>query len=264
MEKKCTKCGQIKEIELFSRYKEGYKTKCKSCCSIAEKERRVKNGGKNHLDKSLETEELKLCTKCTELKSRILFSPKSSWCNSCKVQYEREKNNWKKKFIPIVNGDSKQCCKCLIIKSLEDYTDSKRGRLGKATYCKSCSLIYQLSRPKDKKRKYTQKYRDNNREWWRSLHRINQFNRRNKIILVSDGSVTPEFAKSIYSESICYYCEDETPEKFRTLEHKLPLNRGGEHSSKNIVMACLCCNSSKRDKTEEEFLKFKEENNVKN
>ena len=46
---------------------------------------------------------------------------------------------------------------------------------------------------------------------------------------------------------------------FRTLEHKQPLNKGGLHSSTNIVMACLQCNCTKRDMTEEQFKNYKNE-----
>ena len=129
-----------------------------------------------------------------------------------------------------------------------------RGRLGLSSYCKPCSSKRQLKRLSKEERKLrTQKYRDNNREWWRSLHRINQFNRRKKIKLVSDGTVTKDFVESIYNTEKCYYCEEVTPKKFRTLEHKQPLKRGGKHSADNIVMACLSCNCSKGKMTEQEF-----------
>ena len=67
--------------------------------------------------------------------------------------------------------------------------------------------------------------------------------------------------KKIYSIEICYYCKDYTPQKFRTLEHRQPLNKGGLHNSNNITMACLQCNCTKRDMTEEEFNNYKNKNN---
>ena len=70
-------------------------------------------------------------------------------------------------------------------------------------------------------------------------------------------SVTPDFIKSIYEQKICCYCKEYTPKKYRTLEHKLPLKRGGRHSSHNIVMACLSCNCSKGKMTEQEFKMYK-------
>ena len=40
-----------------------------------------------------------------------------------------------------------------------------------------------------------------------------------------------------------------------------PLNKGGLHNSNNITMACLQCNCTKRDMTEEEFNNYKNKNN---
>ena len=45
-------------------------------------------------------------------------------------------------------------------------------------------------------------------------------------------------------------------QKFRTLEHKQSLKKGGKHSVDNITMACLVCNSTKGKKTEKEFKKY--------
>jgi 5-methylcytosine-specific restriction endonuclease McrA len=65
----------------------------------------------------------------------------------------------------------------------------------------------------------------------------------------------------------CYYCSKEMDfsvgagRKFNqdmaTIEHLIPLARGGEHTWENTVLACRNCNISKNAKTEEEFEKFK-------
>lgn len=259
MEKKCSTCKEIKNISEFHKWKQGkdgYKTECKTCRKLYAKNKRVEAGGKNHPDRRSETETLKLCTKCQTLKSRVSFG-KSSWCKECRKDYNRLYSGAKRRFIPIVTETQKQCCLCKQLKDFSQYSPSKRGRLELSSYCKPCSSKKQLKRvSKEDRRNQTQKYRDNNREWWRSLHRINQFNRRNNIKLVSDGTVTPEFVKSIYDKKICYYCEEPTPRKFRTLEHKHPLKKGGKHSIDNITMACLVCNCTKGKKTEQEFKNY--------
>lgn len=205
------------------------------------------------------------CITCKEEKLENEFSGKTKRCKLCTRKFNRNwanKNNIKEKFIPFCNEKEKQCCKCKIIKSLDEFSNSKRGRMGKAAYCKPCNSKYQLKyTPLEKRREKTQKYRNENREWWRSLHRINQFNRKNKIKLLSDNTVTEEFVKTIYSIENCYYCKEYTPNKFRTLEHINPLNKGGLHSSNNITMACLQCNCTKRDMTEKEFMNYKKQNN---
>ena len=259
MEKRCSTCKGVKDISEFHKWKQGkdgYKTECKTCRSLYTKRKRVEAGYKNHPDRTSETETLKFCTKCNTLKDRKGFG-KSSWCRECKRNYNRQYSKAKEKFIPIVTDTQKQCCLCKNLKDFSEYSPSKRGRLGLSAYCKSCSSEKQkILYSKELRRKRTQKYRDDNREWWRSLHRINQFNRRENIKIVSDGTVTQEFVKSIYDKEFCYYCEESIPRKFRTLEHKQPLKKGGKHSTDNLTMACLECNSTKGKMTEKEFKKY--------
>ena len=47
--------------------------------------------------------------------------------------------------------------------------------------------------------------------------------------------------------SHCIYCGRELG-KDRTLDHVVPLSRGGAHAKRNLVPACRSCNSSKQDK----------------
>ena len=65
----------------------------------------------------------------------------------------------------------------------------------------------------------------------------------------------------------CYYCAKEMDfsvgagRKFNrdmaTIEHLIPLARGGEHTFENTVLACRHCNISKNAKSEAEFEKYK-------
>lgn len=56
----------------------------------------------------------------------------------------------------------------------------------------------------------------------------------------------------------CFYCHVRMEKKGEgprsaTLEHRIPLSRGGRHSRVNTVAACGACNTLKGDKTDEEF-----------
>ena len=55
-------------------------------------------------------------------------------------------------------------------------------------------------------------------------------------------------------EKVCRYCEHSDN---LTIEHILPLSRGGTHSEDNVDLACKSCNSSKGSKTETEYMEFK-------
>lgn len=49
----------------------------------------------------------------------------------------------------------------------------------------------------------------------------------------------------------CAYCDKEAK---LTLDHVIPLSKGGKHSIDNVVPACLHCNSSKGARTPEQWL----------
>jgi 5-methylcytosine-specific restriction endonuclease McrA len=45
---------------------------------------------------------------------------------------------------------------------------------------------------------------------------------------------------------ICYYCGRKVPPSELTMDHKIPLSRGGTSDRSNIVPACKECNSKKK------------------
>lgn len=112
--------------------------------------------------------------------------------------------------------DTKQCTKCLEVKSLEDFYRSKprRGKVQHKTRCKACCKAYQqryLSRPEIAQRR---------REWSREWHRANR-SRAREIAAGSRKRLRDEFLKEYGSECSC--C-GERERQFLTLEH---LNRDG-------------------------------------
>lgn len=50
-------------------------------------------------------------------------------------------------------------------------------------------------------------------------------------------------ALCIRHDNRCYYCQQRKP---LTMDHVVPLSRGGQHSIGNLLPACSSCNSSKR------------------
>jgi 5-methylcytosine-specific restriction endonuclease McrA len=59
---------------------------------------------------------------------------------------------------------------------------------------------------------------------------------------------------------ICRYCGDPVDvkamngTKLATIDHRVPLSRGGTWKRNNLVIACQACNSAKGGMTEEEYL----------
>jgi 5-methylcytosine-specific restriction enzyme A len=58
-------------------------------------------------------------------------------------------------------------------------------------------------------------------------------------------------------KGICYHCEQKFPKEELTMDHLIPLSRGGRSSKKNIVVSCKQCNSLKKNLTVAE-LRFNE------
>jgi len=59
----------------------------------------------------------------------------------------------------------------------------------------------------------------------------------------------------------CAYCGIRLTIKNRSLDHKIPLLRGGTNDITNLVPSCLRCNQRKHVQTAEEFLKSRTTNN---
>ena len=48
------------------------------------------------------------------------------------------------------------------------------------------------------------------------------------------------------AQGICYFCRRKIPPKDLTMEHVVPLIRGGKSSKGNVVPACKECNNKKK------------------
>lgn len=52
--------------------------------------------------------------------------------------------------------------------------------------------------------------------------------------------------KNLRGRGQCYYCHQRVPPKELTMDHIVPIIRGGTSSKNNIVAACPSCNSKKK------------------
>lgn len=199
--------------------------------------------------------DIKTCSNCSLVLDINKFSPtkrgiddsvlsRNSWCNGCRAKGNRERLNQPERKVPLISSTGKQCLKCNNIKDFRDFSPAERGKLGLSSYCKDCAV----RATKEDARRCTKKYRESNRTKYLADHRINQFNRKNKIKALDDGTVTKEFLSFVYDQTICCWCKEVVEEDNRTLEHIVELNNGGVHSATNINMACFSCNSARLNK----------------
>lgn len=200
----------------------------------------------------------KVCPKCTVAQRADRFQlykgKPNGWCRSCRTALEQKRrrtNGISERPKSRITDDGKTCMNCHQIKPLDHFWPSVRGSGGYSSYCKPCQKSRFYDREEAKK--ITMRYRLNNRERWLAIHRVLMFERRTKIKVTQDGTVTDAFLRNLYNTPFCFYCEEFVERNQRTADHKHPLSKSGAHSSDNLVMACFTCNSAKRDLTQEEY-----------
>ena len=60
--------------------------------------------------------------------------------------------------------------------------------------------------------------------------------------------------KQQLAKGTCYYCEQKFVQQDLTMDHKVPISRGGQSSKGNVVVCCKACNSEKKFYTPAEMI----------
>ena len=101
---------------------------------------------------------------------------------------------------------------------------------------------------KEKYDSYRAEWRKQNRLKWNSYRRSRDIRKKqNGIFLILDK----EFKK--LNNELCFYCGSNNK---LTIDHIIPVVRGGRHSIGNLLIACKSCNSKKGSKTIQEWRKL--------
>ena len=59
--------------------------------------------------------------------------------------------------------------------------------------------------------------------------------------------------KNRIGEGICHYCNNKFTVKELTMDHVIPISKGGKSTRKNVVPCCKACNNQKKDYFPEEI-----------
>lgn len=179
---------------------------------------------------------------------------------------------------------NKFCSNCGEEKPLSDFSTVRRNKDGKHFQCKPCQNSYMRKfyannqqSVKARVRKYHEANREiankkrqerylanrpehlakcrewvqNNRDKSRASKR-NTAHRRRVIIGSSTYQVRAKEIQKLLTQN-CFYCG--STEKI-TIDHVVPIFRGGQHKIGNLVPACKSCNSSKGSKLFTEWKAF--------
>jgi 5-methylcytosine-specific restriction protein A len=64
------------------------------------------------------------------------------------------------------------------------------------------------------------------------------------------------------AKGVCYYCRQRTPPKELTMDHIVPISRGGKSTKGNVVPACKTCNNAKKQLLPMEWEKYLEDKKI--
>jgi len=166
----------------------------------------------------------------------------------------------------------KTCSKCKQEKKITEFSLNKKCKGGRTTVCKNCVSnymkgykgkrtkeenatrfreYYSRNKLKERERKLSWVYSQQKKESDRQYRRNNpekmmlKTQRRRAMLKNAPGDgVTTEQWKQIIKQYgyRCFYCKKENK---LTVDHVVPLSRGGAHDVSNVVPACINCNSKK-------------------
>ncbi len=179
------------------------------------------------------------------------------------------------------DSTTKQCCVCQLVFEISQFHRDKSRKDGRCPRCKACAKLYQQNNlstfAKNAKRwreknpeaaqearerweldnpnKVKEKHRRDSRAWAKRHPELNSAKVRKYLAVKAgapgDGATLSELA--LIHGPLCYLCGQA---KATVVEHMVPLSRGGTNYPSNLRPSCLACNSRKRNKTVEEFLRL--------
>jgi 5-methylcytosine-specific restriction endonuclease McrA len=270
----CKTCNLDRPETDFHINKDGKSYRCRPCNNEVRRKQRQSKGMKPR-KVIIRKETEKQCWVCDEIKPfncftkhRKGFKGVSGTCKECRSK-DRLMGKMLKGFIPkedvVITETTKQCTICREHKTFDKFRNNKKGILGKTAACKDCSikkaLKVKLKYP-EKQKQYDIKYKEKDPERYKAKSNKAAAKRRALKLNNTIEVVTTEFVRNLYATEICCYCKQYIERENRTMEHIIPLTRGGSHSPSNLAMACFKCNHSKVNKLPEEwdyYNKLKEE-----
>lgn len=192
-------------------------------------------------------------------------------CTSCLK--EKPKNNFGK-YSKLPDGLNIYCLECTREKSRqwraanhEKYLEQSRKQYNKDIEKTRAYKREEAKRNREQRKQYAAKRRSENYEKVINIERASrernrEKNRpaknarqqiRNRIVQGKTYSISDKDLRKLYNQP-CSFCG--TKENL-SIDHIIPLSRGGSHTVGNMMTLCRPCNSSKGNKTVVEWKKFK-------
>jgi hypothetical protein len=243
LEVRCNSCITWKPCNEFHRAKGKYKSTCKECHKSKygsgtgyKPPSQIQRSEESRLRKEKWLAELQTCTSCESVKPRREFYNDRQkaylpYCCSTRRTSDQIESD--------ISEQKKTCFICGLRLDFDEFGFSSKSRDERRPYCKCCEAA-------------------------RAKVYSDRPERVRAIQQTDDGSIdVKSLSEMIRKASNCQHCGIELVQDYpvghrnKTIDHDVPLSRGGLHTLSNITIMCLGCNSSKGQRTLSEFSKVK-------
>lgn len=228
--KRCPRCSEVKPLDGFHRNAaraDGHDVYC-APCSLAKR-------GHTPRQPDPAPEGHRTCTTCSEVKPVAAFYADarahrgvSPSCRVCRLaRDERDRRERGVPAIPRFNDPPglKTCRRCLATKPIIEFSTERRNRDGLKSWCNDCAnertLMWHRANPMAMQRLKVMR---------RTAEDVGTFTEADWLSLLHRHNYR------------CAYCAEARP---LSVEHVVPITRGGRHTLGNILPVCRSCNSSK-------------------
>ena len=153
----------------------------------------------------------------------------------------------------IRSDEMKQCGACGRVKSMNDFHPNIKKRDGRQAMCKECNREY--CRDYRRKRRQNAEWQQHEREWEtqdRAEEPIKyRFWDQNQYVRSRYPGTELGFSLSELTQMvkdsgyICEACGKDCKDSW-TVDHRVKLSDGGEHTKANVRVLCLPCNSGRK------------------
>jgi 5-methylcytosine-specific restriction endonuclease McrA len=234
-QKQCTRCYEIKPSDQFPKNH----TFCKACKAIYMAEWR----DRKRVEHAIRVES-KECSKCKQWKSASQFSPAKtakdglrSDCKACQAEAQLARY-----YTDHETSKEKQR-----IWHNEHYDKEARRERQKLEYPEKREHIRAYNKQYNQERSHVRKaYRERTRERNRPLKRVlNRRRRANQRNAPGTFTFTQWQAMCEWFGNVCLCCGKAEI----TIDHVVPIIKGGSNDISNLQILCMSCNASKKDKT---------------
>ena len=165
------------------------------------------------------------------------------------------------------NNLNRRCSVCRVVKNINDFIAHNQNFLGRGYSCKECfrgiskryycknkERVLERSKKwhilnKEKRKEIVARWRTNNPEKWIEVRKIANLNAKIKRLGL-DGKISSadwESLKKKYNWT-CPSCKKQEPEVKLTIDHVIPVTKGGDNHVSNLQPLCKSCNSKKYNK----------------